>query len=106
MPYTVIAAYRPKPGQDSALVALVREHLPVLRRAGLATETPPVVLRAADGTLLEIFDWISEHAVARAHEDPQVLALWERFGATCDYVKLGELPESTKLFAEFQRVDV
>ena len=106
MPYTVIAAYRPKPGQDDALLALVREHLPILRRNGLATETAAVVLRASDGTLLEIFDWVSEQAVARAHEISEVLALWERFGTLCDYVKLAELPESTKLFAEFTRVDV
>jgi hypothetical protein len=101
---TVIAAYRPKPGQSDALLALVREHVPILRRAGMATEVPPVVLKAADGTLLEIFDWVSEQAVARAHESPEIQALWERFGAVCDYVKLGELAESTKLFPDFERI--
>ncbi len=106
MPFTVIAAYRPKLGQDDALLALVREHLPILRREGLAAATPPVVLRASDGTLLEIFDWVSEEAVGQAHDNPQILGLWERFGTVCDYVKLAELAESTKLFAEFQRVDV
>ncbi len=106
MAITVIAAYRPKPGLAADLLALVREHLPILRREGLATATAPVVLRADDGTLLEIFDWVSEEAVGRAHESPQILALWERFGAVCDYVKLAELAESTKLFAEFQRIDV
>jgi hypothetical protein len=104
MAYTVIAAYRPKPGQATELLALVREHLPILRKQGLATEAPPVVLRATDGTLLEIFDWVSEEAVARAHESPEVLALWERFGAACDYVKLGELTEATKLFPDFERI--
>src|SRR5262249_27311691 len=104
MAYTVIAAYRPKPGQAAELMALVREHVPILRQQGLATAAPPVVLRASDGTLLEILDWVPGEAGAGAHESAEVLALWERLGVACDYVKLGELPEATKLFPDFERI--
>ena len=57
MPRLFIAAYRPKAGQHHALLALVRDHVPTLRRLGLATGRPATAMRAADGTVLEVFDW-------------------------------------------------
>ena len=41
----VIAAYRPKPGHEDALLRELRDHLPVLRREGLVTDRPPYVMR-------------------------------------------------------------
>ena len=37
MPVIVIAAYRPKPGQDAALLEILRDHVPYLRREMLRT---------------------------------------------------------------------
>jgi len=36
----VIVAYRPRPGEEQRLVELTREHLPILRSQGLATDRP------------------------------------------------------------------
>ena len=102
----VIAAYRPHPGKEADLLQLVREHLPILRGEGLATERPPLVLRAADGTLLEVFEWASNEAVERAHASPAVQKLWERFGAVSDYAKLADLREAGEMFAHFEPVDL
>lgn len=99
----VVVAYRPKQGKGEDLAACVRDHLSVLRGEGLATDFPPLVLRAADGTLVEIFEWESADAIARAHENPRVRELWERFGACCDYVPVAEVPEAQRMFSEFQR---
>jgi len=101
----VIACYRPQPGQQAALADCVRDHLPLLRRLGLATARPALLLRAADGTLLEIFEWVSEAAVERAHHDPQVAALWERFAAACDLVPMADVPGSGEVFAHFDPAD-
>ncbi len=101
----VIVAYRPKPGQEAALVRLVAEHVPLLRSWGLATDRPHLVMRAADGTLLEIFEW-RPGAVAAAHKDARVTGIWERFGEACDYVKLRDLPETAEMFATFAPVEV
>jgi len=106
MGYLVIAVYRPKPGKDTELLALVRDHLPALRAEGLATERAPVVLRAEGGRLLEIFEWASKEAVDRAHTNPAVLALWERFGAVSEYARLADLKEAGELFAHFEIVDL
>ncbi len=100
----VIASFRPKPGLDAALDACTREHLPILRAQGLATDRPSVVLRAGDGSLLEIFEWVSEAAIESAHANPAVLALWKRYAACCDYITLGDLAEAKAMFPAFKLV--
>ncbi|MGQ0553156.1 MAG: RluA family pseudouridine synthase [Planctomycetota bacterium] len=104
MPNFVIACYRPKPGQHAALLACVREHLPTLRREGLVTTRPGLLLRAADGTLLELFEWQSAAAVEAAHHNAAVAALWERFAAVSDFTTLGSLPEAGQPFPHFELV--
>src|SRR5215207_2808600 len=81
----VIGCYRPKPGKAAELDAVAADHIPVLRVAGLVTDRESVLLRAADGTLVEVFEWRSKEAIATAHEHPDVLALWARYDACCDY---------------------
>jgi uncharacterized glyoxalase superfamily protein PhnB len=104
-PRAVIACYRPRPGQEAALLELVRRHVPTLRRLGLATDRAPTLLQAADGTLVEVFEWASADAIAAAHQQAEVLALWQAFGAACEIVKLPQLAETQQLFAEFTPVD-
>jgi len=100
----VIVAYRPKPGQEAALLDLVRDHIPFLRRLGLATDRAPLMMRGADGVIVEVFEW-APGAVAKAHEHPEVLALWGRYAAVCDYVPLRDLPESGEMFATFTPIN-
>jgi quinol monooxygenase YgiN len=100
----VIVAYTPKPGQEEALAAAVRKHIQVLRAEQLVTETPPFVMRAGDGTLVEVFEWRSAEAIERAHASPAVQALWAEFGAACDYTPLARLKEAQQMFAEFDAV--
>jgi len=102
----VIALFRGKPGKAVELMACMRDHLPVLREQGLATSRPSVVLRAADGTLLEIFEWVSQAAIDAAHTNSAVLALWERYAACCDYVTLGDLTEASSMFPGFELVEI
>ena len=101
LPRPVIACYRPKPGQEAVLLDLVRSHVPNLRRLGLATDRAPYSMRAADGTLVEVFEWTSAKAIEAAHEHPEVHAMWAAFGAACTCVKVSELAEAQQLFAEF-----
>ena len=100
-PRAVIACYRAKPGQEATLLALVREHVPALRRLGLATQRAPYSLQAADGTLVEVFEWSSAKAIEAAHQHPEVHRMWDAFGKACTYVKLSQLAEAQTLFAEF-----
>lgn len=101
----VIVGYRPKPGQQAALQALVARHGQVLRDQALVTERPAWMMRAADGTVLEVFEWLSAHSIERAHGNATVQALWAEFAAVCDYVPVAQLPEAASLFSEFEALD-
>ncbi len=101
----VIVAYRPKAGKEADLEALVRAHVPKLQGLGLATQRTPVIMRAADGTVVEVFEWSSPDAIEQAHSHPDVQALWADFAEACDYLPIAEVPEAARLFSEFEALD-
>jgi hypothetical protein len=102
----VIALYKPNPGQDEALRGLIRKHLPTLREFGLATDRPSMLMRAGDGTYLEIFEWVSEEASAQAHEHPAVAKIWDGMGAIGGMPSLDALAESKRPFSHFEPIDL
>jgi hypothetical protein len=104
MGIVAVIAYRPKPGREDELLALTREHHPILREQGLVTDRPPIVTRAGDGTIVEVFEWVAG-GPERAHSNPAVLQLWQRYSAVCDYVPLATLAESASLFAGFEALN-
>jgi len=106
IPRLVIVAYRPKPGQGDVLLSELRDHAHLLRSEGLATDRPATLMRAKDGTLIEIFEWASPAAIEQAHKNPRVQAMWDRFGKVCDYAPLNTLAEAGDMFAEFEPVDI
>ena len=101
----VIVAYKPKPGKLPDLLQLTGEHLPLLRAEGLATDMAETVVQAADGTVVEIFEW-AEGGAERAHQNPAVRALWDRYWAVCDMVRLADVPEAAQMFAGFHRLEL
>jgi hypothetical protein len=80
-----VACYKPRPGCEQALLELVRNHLSPLRAEGLVTDRAPIVMRTADGTIVEVFEWVSQEAIALAHGMPAVLDLWKKFEAVCPF---------------------
>lgn len=96
-----IVAYRPKPGKADELLALTREHHAILAEQGLVTARRPVIARAGNGTIIEVFEWESG-AIERAHSNPAVGELWKRYEAVCEYVPLVTLAESNQMFAGFE----
>lgn len=105
IPRIVIAAYRPKPGKAAILLGEVRDHHPLLRSEGLATDRAPIIARTKDGVIVEVFEWASAAAIAEAHENSRVTAMWARFNACCDPVPLNTLAPSADLFAELEPVE-
>lgn len=102
MPIFSIACYRPKEGKQDDLLLLTREHVPILRKEGLATERPAYAMRAKDGTIVEVFEWKSNDAIHAAHTNPEVMKLWKRYEAACEYVSLSTLAEAQEMFANFE----
>jgi quinol monooxygenase YgiN len=99
-----IACFKPRPGCEQKLLELVRNHMPPLRAEGLVTERTPIVMRTADGTIVEIFEWVSREAIEGAHKNPAVLALWKKFEAVCWYETPANLPEFQNMFSHFEPV--
>src|SRR6202035_6027347 len=102
----VIVAYRPKPGKGDELLELVRNRVPTLRTEGLVTDRAPTIMRARDGTIIEVSEWKSQAAIDAAHKNPNVLAMWDKFFAICECVPLNTLPEAADMFAGFTPVEV
>jgi quinol monooxygenase YgiN len=98
----VIAAFKPKPGKQEQLRAVVAKHWCVLSEQGLVTDRPRYAMQSTDGTILEVFEWRSAQAIESAHQNPAVQALWAEFEAACEYVPLITVAESQDLFAEFE----
>ena len=99
-----VACYRPKPGCEAALLELVRNHLPPLRAEGLVTGRASIVMRTKDGVIVEVFEWVSQEAIAGAHKNPVVLELWKQFEAVCRYETPSTLPEFQTMFSHFEPV--
>jgi quinol monooxygenase YgiN len=102
----VIVAYRPKPGKEKELLELVQSRVPTLRKEGLVTARAPAVMRARDGTIIEVSEWKSREAIDAAHKNPKVFAMWNKFFAICDCVPLNTLAEAKEMFAGFEPVAV
>jgi quinol monooxygenase YgiN len=101
----VIVAYRPKPGKFDELLTLVRSRVPTLKKEGLVTDREPAIMRAKDGTIIEVSEWKSREAIDAAHKNPNVLVMWEKFFAICDCVPLNTLAEASEMFAGFEPLD-
>jgi len=97
-----VACYKPKPGCEDELIELVRNHLPPLRGERLVTERAPIVMRAKDGTIVEVFEWVSQDAIAGAHTNPVVLELWKRFESVCSYETPSNVVEFQNMFSHFE----
>lgn len=97
----VIACYRPKPGKSAELLAETRAHWSTLRSEDLVTDRIPIIAQAADGTVVEVFEWASAQAIEAAHANPTVGQMWTRYAEVCDYVPIAEVPEAKQLFSSF-----
>jgi quinol monooxygenase YgiN len=100
-----IATYRPKTGQEQAFLKLLKTHMPILRKQKLVTRRQAYAMRSDNGTIIEVFEWVSEQAKLNAHKNAAVMACWNQFFALADIVSLGSLDESKSPFAGFERID-
>jgi len=100
----VIASYKPKVGKEEGMKEVLRDHMPILRKENLITDFPAIVLKAKDGSYIEIFEWKSKEAIDKAHHNGNVKALWKRFEEICTYINLSDIEECKNLFAAFEPV--
>lgn len=101
MGVVVIVGYKPLPGKESELEALMKTHLPILRREKLVTDRESIIVKSKNGTIIEVFEWISEEVMQNAHGNKTVLAMWQEYEKVCEYVPVATVPEAQALFSGF-----
>ena len=97
----VIACYKPKPNKNEALRTLMKDHLAILKSQDLVTDRASIIMEAKDGTILEVFEWKSQEAMASAHTNPVVQAMWQDYAEVCEYVPIVDVAEAHQVFSEF-----
>ena len=100
----VIVGYKPFAGKNEELKKLSRIHWKILDDLGLVSRREPIVMEAQNGTIIEVFGWKSKLAMEQAHSNPDVLEMWGKYSAICEYVPFGSVPEAENLFSEFSPI--
>lgn len=103
-PRIVIVAYKPFPGKEEDLKALLKTHVSRLKAESLVTDREPILMQAQDGTIIEVFEWLSEEAIEKAHSNAAVQKMWAEFAEVCEYIPVGNVPEASQLFSEFSPI--
>ncbi len=88
MPETVICHYRVVLGNEAKFDELLAAHWPALHRLGLVTDTKPQHFKGLEQDnqqpiYFEIFEW-ADGGMERAHEHPEVMAIWEPMDQLCE----------------------
>jgi quinol monooxygenase YgiN len=103
-PQLFVALYRPHAGKEEALKKLIAEHVPTLRRLELITDREALLMKAQDGTYVEIAEWRGPDSAEKAHQHPELAKVWEGMGKIADFPALESLKESKVRFPHFQPV--
>lgn len=101
----VVAAYKPKPGKERALDALMKTHVARLRKEGLVTDRASIIMKSEEGMILEVFEWKSSEAIDAAHSNPEVQRMWGEYAEVCDYVPASQAKEISELFSNFTAIN-
>jgi hypothetical protein len=110
LPAVVFAIYRVAVENQPAFMGVVQEKLDFFHKMKYRTGRDPILLRSKNDPeiIIDIFEWSSEDAIAKAHKDPEVRKrwdlmekLWIRGG-----IPLAELSEANNSFANFEPIDL
>jgi len=88
-PATVLCLYRVQRSKEEEFRKLLKTHWKTLQRRGLVTNDPTRVWRGEEhdtgGPIwVEMFTWKDGDTPNRAHEIPEVMAIWEPMGGCCE----------------------
>jgi hypothetical protein len=101
-----LVSYRPRKGKEAELIGMIRSHFPILRREGFITDRKAVGMRAGDGTILAMFEWISEEAVTDAATNASVQEIWMEVSKVSDFIKAVAIKEFTDVFPTFETIEI
>lgn len=91
----VLVLHRPQPGQEPKLRELVARHVPLLRKLGLLSDGPAILMRTEAGTHVEVFRWRSPEAARQAGAHADVGRLWRDMNRISDSPAIDANTESS-----------
>lgn len=107
---TSLCIYRVKAGSEAAFRKLLAKHWPTLLRVGLAAEVPSTIYQGAEDEgepiFVELLHWADPDGADRAHEIPDVMAVWAPMGKLCEARKgrpAMEFPRVEQIQVRFER---
>lgn len=101
----LVVVYKPFRGKEEQVLDVIRHHLPVLREEGLATNRKPIVMRSADGSIVEIFEARLAEAIQQATYNTKIQELWMKVAKISEFTKPAEIPEFQTAFSQFESID-
>ncbi|OOE12731.1 hypothetical protein [Fictibacillus arsenicus] len=96
-----MALYQPHEGKEEQLNEVLKNHIKTLEAEKLITQREPIRAIASDGTVIEIFEWRSEHAKDAAHESRNVMKVWNEIMEIAEIKSLSSLVEANHPFPNF-----
>ncbi|MEQ8904508.1 hypothetical protein [Ekhidna sp.] len=101
----VITCYRPKPGKEEKLLQLSLNHYDQLNEQGLVTDRAPILMKAKDGSVIEVFEWKSKAAIEKAHTNVVIQKMWAEYAEACDFERPVNINEFQEVFSEFEPIN-
>ena len=101
-----VILYRPRKGKEEELLKHIRAAFPMLRRNGFLTERKIFGMKAKDGRILVVFEWISEDAFDKAGAHPEVQEYWMEADRISSFDKPASLPEFQRTLPEFEALNL
>jgi hypothetical protein len=97
-----LAMYKPTEGNAEKLKEILKDHIPTLRKYELIADGTAYMVQSADGTIIEVFEWINNEAKNTAHEHPAIRTIWGKMEGICEFPGLQDLPEAKRPFPNFE----
>jgi hypothetical protein len=103
---TFIVVYKPYKGREQELVPAIVASYRDLHQRGYVTAQPAKLMKAANGSIVMIFDWKDENMKNNAQADPVIQQHWMALSKLCEFDKPMNLIECQQPFSEFEAIEI
>ena len=106
MSRTGIVLYRPRKGKELELISMIRDHFPFLRTEGFITNKKVMAMKAKDGCVMVVFEWVSPESIVEAEKHSGVHEIWMQVSKVSDFEKPSNLKEFQEVFPDFETIEL
>jgi hypothetical protein len=97
--------YKPYKGKAHELLPAVKASYLDLRKGGYVTLQPPKLMKASEGSVILVFEWVDKPMMALAQAAPVIQEHWMALSKICEFEKAMNLIEFQQPFSEFETIE-